>query len=195
MKRLMLAILHSDTYLRDSRIGIVPRPADDCYAAAILKPLSGEQMAWSIAVATGYTDQLAKKFAKDVQPAPGLGTVNAALRVRWEKDLEFDPIVERFRSTSETFQANVSQALFATFNPFSQKLLEPKSSAFVQRLVAEIDNRNLARIAYLAVLSRSPSEDEVSDVAAHFAASKDRSRVAADLVWALLTTAEFRFNH
>lgn len=195
VRRLMAGILHSETYLRDSRLVSEKRPADDLYAAAILKPLTGEQMAWALAVATGYSDQLAAKFVRDLKPAPAKGQMNPSLRVRWEKDQEFDAIVEKYRFTGESFQANATQALFATFNPFTQKLLQPIQGNLIQRLAAEKDNQKLARQAFLAILARQPGADEVQDVVKHLESAKDRSSAIAELVWALLTSAEFRFNH
>jgi hypothetical protein len=194
IERTLLGILHSDAYLRDSRIDASPRPGDETYAASVLKPLSGEQMAWSMVVASGYADVLAKKFAKDVTP-PKVGDVGPSLRMRWEKDVEFDAVIGRFRSGSEAFQANVSQALFATFNPFAKKLIEPKGNPYVQRLAAEKDDRALARTAYLAVLSRFPTDAEADDVVAYFRNATDRNAAVGDLLWSLMTTAEFRFNH
>ncbi|REJ91936.1 MAG: hypothetical protein DWQ29_05200, partial [Planctomycetota bacterium] len=49
---------------------------------------------------------------------------------------------------------------------------------------------------YLAVLSRMPTADEVSD-ATNYLASRpdDRPAAAQELVWGLLTSVEFRFNH
>lgn len=194
IERTLLGILHSEAYLRDSRIDTSPRPGDETYAAAVLKPLSGEQMAWSMVVATGYADVLAKKFAKDVEPSKA-GSVAPSLRIKWEKDVEFDAVIGRFRSGSESFQANVSQALFATFNPFAKKLIESKANPFVQRLAAEKDDRDLARTAYLAVLSRFPTDAEADDIAGYLSAASGRTTAVGDLFWSLLTTAEFRFNH
>jgi hypothetical protein len=195
LRRLLAGILHSETYLRDSRRAGEKRPEDLLYAAAILKPLSGEQMAWSLAVATGYTDQVAARFAKDLKPAPAKGSVTPALRLRWEKEPEFDQIVEKFRPSGEAFQANATQALFVTFNPFMQKLLQPGPGTLVQQLAAEKDPQQVARLAYLTILSRLPSAAETQEVHAYFASMPDRNQASADLVWALITSAEFRFNH
>jgi len=195
LRRLMAGVLHSETYLRDSRLVTPKRPADERYAAAILKPLSGEQMAWSLAVATGYSDQLAAKYAKDLKPAPAKGLLTPALRIRWEKELEFDAVVEKYRSSGEFFQANATQALFATFNPFTQKLLQPTPGNLVQRLAAEKDNEKLARLAFLTILARPPGAEEVAEAARHLESAGNRAQASADLVWALLSSAEFRFNH
>jgi hypothetical protein len=193
VRRLMAGILHSDTYLRDSRFD-GKRPADELYAAAMLKPLTGQQMAWSVAVATGYTDQLAAKFAKDLKVSPTKGETTAALRIRWERDQEFDRIVEKFQSTGEAFQANPSQALFLTFNPFPQKLLQPSVDNLVGRLAAARADQ-VDMLAFLAILSRRPHAEESREIASFLASTSDRKQSSSDLAWALITSAEFRFNH
>ena len=49
---------------------------------------------------------------------------------------------------------------------------------------------------YLAVLSRFPTEEEQSLVAAHFQNEDAPNReAAADLTWALLNSAEFLYRH
>ena len=54
----------------------------------------------------------------------------------------------------------------------------------------------VAEELYLSVLSRLPSADERQEVA-DYLARRNAERVPAlqDLAWALLTSAEFRFNH
>jgi hypothetical protein len=49
---------------------------------------------------------------------------------------------------------------------------------------------------YLTVLTRMPDEAESAQVATHLANRKDNKPAAAqELVWALINSAEFRFNH
>jgi hypothetical protein len=46
------------------------------------------------------------------------------------------------------------------------------------------------------VLSRTPTEQETADVTAYLAGrTEDRAAAARELVWSLITSAEFRFNH
>ena len=49
---------------------------------------------------------------------------------------------------------------------------------------------------YLIVLTRRPTAEEQAQVAAYWEAGKaDRAAAAREMVWSLLTSAEFRFNH
>ena len=66
----------------------------------------------------------------------------------------------------------------------------------LDRLSAHKDTRALVEELYLSVLTRLPSEQEGKEVA-DYLARRGANRVAAlqEIAWALLTSAEFRFNH
>jgi hypothetical protein len=48
---------------------------------------------------------------------------------------------------------------------------------------------------YLLVYGRKPREKELATVQAYLAEQKDRKAAFEDLLWALLNTKEFLFNH
>ena len=48
---------------------------------------------------------------------------------------------------------------------------------------------------YLVALSRMPTGPELARDAARLTAAKDRQSAAEDLLWALMNTKEFLFNH
>jgi hypothetical protein len=45
------------------------------------------------------------------------------------------------------------------------------------------------------VLTRLPTEKETADVSNYLKDRKDRPVAAQELVWAVINSAEFRFNH
>ena len=63
-------------------------------------------------------------------------------------------------------------------------------------LVALADDGAVADEAFLTVFARHPGADEKADVAAALAGRADDRAVAiAELLWAMLASNEFRFNH
>jgi hypothetical protein len=68
----------------------------------------------------------------------------------------------------------------------------------LRRLVrtAKGDDRLLAENIYLHILSRYPTQDELSAVEEYFQAKGiDKRQAANDLVWALINTKEFLCRH
>jgi hypothetical protein len=110
-----------------------------------------------------------------------------------EKDIKV--FIDRYDNESGRFQASASQALFMTFNQAAQKYLQPPGG-LIARLAKVADNRDVGRQAYLVVLSRRPSDEEIQAAVEYLSAGKQlREEQCRDLVWALLNSAEFRFNH
>lgn len=215
----------TETYQRSSLAG---RPVSDeeqqLYAVGLLKPLTPEQLAWSVMQATGVVDQtLASSAAETQQPEVGSTAdenspdndsgsdpesdipANAADDPVWREEtlrVALKPCVDQFVNRfagpggqSTEFDSNAQQALFLINGPLIQKWLEPGSGNLVERLSAAESAAEFANDLYYSVLSRPPSEAEIAEVADLLAATADQTAAAQDLTWALLTSAEFRFNH
>lgn len=192
LRRLLGGILHSETYLRSSQWQGTNRPDDASYATAILRPLSGTQMAWSLLVATGGHETLAARYAKDAKPTSGIAL---ALRTRWEKEIESEQMAEKFLLSGPTYEPNASQALFMAFSAPLQKLLGPAGKQLVGELT-KLDDAAVPRRAYLQILSRPPQPDESEALLTYLTtAATTREQACRDIVWSLLAGAEFRFNH
>lgn len=71
------------------------------------------------------------------------------------------------------------------------------NSPWIQRLVEEgKSDPEIIEEIYLAALSRLPKEEETQKLTDYMAQNKDsRLEAIQDLVWAILNTKEFMFNH
>jgi hypothetical protein len=180
----------SQTYQRSSELptGAEP-PRPDRYTTALIKPLSPEQLAWSLMQATGLTD--AERHAL------GGKATEAALYARLSGNEA--PFVTAFANppgSAQQFDARVEQALFLANGSIVRGWLAPRPGNLTDRLARLQSADALAEELYLSVLTRLPGAEERQDVADFLAArAKDRPAALQDLVWALLTSAEFRFNH
>lgn len=81
-------------------------------------------------------------------------------------------------------------------NAAVQQLVAPAGSNLAVRLAAITETERLIDRAVWTVLGRAPRGDERTFLTEWFESRKqDRPGACSQLVWALLTSAEFRFNH
>jgi hypothetical protein len=190
VKYLLREIALSETYQRSSAApaGMRDVPASRFLVAA-LKPLSPEQLADAVMQATGQTD--AERLTL------GPNATDAAV------DARLAPRVQPFRATfagppgepEAEFAPTLDQTLFLKYGPAVRGLIAPRPGNLTDRLAKLTDADAVADELFLAVLSRHPAADERADVAAALKASANRPAVLAELVWSLLASSEFRFNH
>jgi hypothetical protein len=181
----------SKTYQRSSALppGVAEaRPGT--YRAALLKPLSPDELAWSLMQATGLADAERKALGKHLNEA----TLHARLAGN------VAPFVITFGNrpgeTEQGFQATLAQALFVANGSLLRNWLAPRSGNLSDRLMSLKDAGAISDELYLSVLTRQPADEERREVAGYLK-GRDKDRLAAlqELTWALLASAEFRFNH
>jgi hypothetical protein len=175
---LLREIALSRTYQRSSA---APSHGDelpaDRYLVAVLKPLSAEQLA-----------RAAVRAAGPAVPEP-------------EKDTA--PKVAAFRRTfggspgepDAGTSATLDQALFLKHGAAVRGLAARRPGNLTDRLANLTDSDAVADELFLSVLTRPPTADERRDVAAALDGAADRAAALAEVVWAVVVSAEFRFNH
>jgi hypothetical protein len=177
---------------------------------AALRPLSAEQLALSVQQASGALAARQASAAAAIDKAPPESLAKASgeerseirameVEMRMVKDASglLRSAATLFGDTmTEGFQASVNQALWFGNAPDILGQLAPSGDNLVARLAALGDAAAVADEAYAAVFARPPSADERADVAAFLAPrAADRPQALAELVWALVSSNEFRFNH
>jgi hypothetical protein len=189
IKWFLREIALSQAYQRSSAMpaGVAERDVP-LFGVARLKPLSPEQLAWSLMEATGIVENMRLSLGKS--------STEATIYARLSPSVA--PFVSAFggqAGTTEGFDARVDQALFVANGPILRSWVAPIAGGLTTRL-AGLKGDALADELYLSVLTRLPDNDERKEVADFLAARPaDRPRALQDLVWALLASAEFRFNH
>lgn len=176
------------------------------HALAPLKPLTPEQLAWSMLQATGV-------LANQIPAIEGeLKKKDAALADKpdlWNREVEkaleakFAGVVAEFvrlygsgpGQPPQTFFATVDQALYLANGATLRSWLAPQGNNLTARLMSIDDPGKLAEELYLSVLTRMPDESERQWVAQTLAGHPDKkAQVVQELAWALITSAEFRFS-
>ncbi|HEV7999508.1 MAG TPA: DUF1549 domain-containing protein [Planctomycetaceae bacterium] len=185
----------------DSELEQVSRHWSTRFSAAALKPLSPEQLGWNVLQVLGIAAQQraaveAELRKKNIQVTPA--------QLEWETDQKLKGPIARFVSLfgsaagqpQHGFFATVDQALFFSNGGEVRSWLAPAPGNLCDRLLKLKVPYALADELYLSVVTRRPSPDETAEVERYLAErSKDRSAAVQEIVWALLASSEFRFNH
>ena len=179
--------------------------AADAFACGLLKTLSPEQLAWSSVVATEFTNVTMKtQEAALLKAEPETAAAKKADPLWREESLhkalkaEIDVVVARFAGQGgqkTSFEATADQALFLINGPNVEKWLKPQDGVLTDRLQKLDSATEVAEELYVAVLSRLPTADETANVINYLESVSDRPTAIREMTWALLSSAEFRFNH
>lgn len=176
---------------------------------ALLKPLSAEQFALSAMQAAGV-------IATQEQAA--VAAVTKAAPEEWKKAADADKpalmkklaepkLFENVRGNlnefvrlygglpGQDYQATVNQALFFGNGSVLETWLKPAAGNLVARTQEKMEPSAAADELYFTILSRPPTPEEQTAVADFLKDRPDRPVAIAELAWALLASAEFRFNH
>ncbi len=194
------------------------------YGVAILKPLSPEQLAWSMMQATGVAEQqltllVAKQKKAEENVDAKAGETDGANKLQGtndttiQQDLANDP-VWREKSLNKALRAHVATfagvfgsvgVQHARFDASADQALFVRNGDLIQRWLAlknglsdrlaAMGDGDVADEFYLSVFSRLPSAAEAKSIEEMLETSDNRKAGIRQLVWAGLASAEFRFNH
>jgi hypothetical protein len=188
VKALLRELALTQTYQRSSTTPAHVKEADPArFTVAQLKPLSPEQLGLALMQATGFTDAERK--------ALGAKASEAALYARLSRNLGV--FVTTFggrpgQPAAQAFEATLDQTLFLANGALIRGWLGLGTGGLAALADADAATDEL----YLGVLTRLPSAEERQEVSAFLKDhTQDRGAALQELAWALLTSAEFRFNH
>jgi hypothetical protein len=183
LKRLIGGIVSSRAYQLSSRWGrgeVIPSASR--FAVAALRPLSRKQLSFSFLLATGnaqWNDREAERIEQYQAIEEQAG--------KWLKALD---------QRTSRFQSSTTEALFLSNNKVAQQLVAASDNNLAARLAGMTSTKELVTVALRTVLSRPPEEEELKQLVEWFdRQEQDHTKTCEQLVWALITSAEFRFNH
>jgi Protein of unknown function (DUF1549)/Protein of unknown function (DUF1553) len=183
LRRLIRGIVLSDAYARSSRCEGERPPQDKYFAVAQVRALTPMQMAVSLKLAT-----------IDQQALPADGAEREKRMEALEKIAE--SLTRHFTQPGDHFQVSVSEAMLFANNESLQKELLEGTGTLSKRLLQESDPVRRVDLAIRTVLCRPARSEEAQAIVAYLVDRQDRAESACQqVIWALLTSAEFRFNH
>jgi hypothetical protein len=224
VKSFIREIALSKTYQRSSRregdVSATKQPNEALFASALLKPLSPAQFAWSAMQATGEIDANRPAISPDaleldaeLKAKVKAGQVEPDMQPLVDKAIEAElhkkllGYEQRFTQLfggepghpPETFESTTDQVLFLANDPAIVGLLRPKTGNLAERLLKlpEDNPQQIAEELYLSTLARRPTADDVQDVTVYLTGQTGPARASAvqELIWAMISSSEFRFNH
>lgn len=186
VRRLTRGMVLSRTYARSSHWSSNERPDPALFAVAILRPLTPQQYAMTLRVASTSPDQ----FPATLAPAE--------LEKRIE-GLEGSArgLASVFEHPGSDFQVGIDEALLMSNGErIDRELLRAGNDSLVGKLAAMADADEALDVAGWNVFNRPLAEDEKQVLRTFVLKRNDRPADAyRQLVWALLTSGEGRFNH
>ena len=186
IRRLIRGLVLSKAYSRSSKwTGGSERPIPSLFAVAPVKALTPMQLAVSLKIASTDPDRFSKGKPEEIEKTIDGIEQNA----RGFADLIEQP--------TEDFQIGVGEALLFSNNdrPF-QEFLAEGGDKLVSRLTKAKSPRETVELAVRSILCRNPDPEELNALEKFLSQRQARNLEACrQVVWALLTSPEFRFNH
>ena len=177
-----------------------------------LRPLTPEQLANTVMESLGVTESIRIQVAAEIDKANPLTdadredkakldrrqrAISEAVRVKilaWE--VEFVKLYGAAAGQVQTdFFSTIDQALYVTNGGRIRGWVDSNSY-----LAGQLDKMEepeaLAEQLYISLLCRLPTEQELVEIKNYLAArGEQKAEAVREMVWALLASAEFRFNH
>jgi hypothetical protein len=184
LKHLVRAICNSQAYQRTSRPLPDNKSDEELYSHMPLKVMSADMLYDSLQVALGHA-AAEKERAKGKQQGKG-----APRDPRSQFRKFFHAEADDDVGVVEDYTHGVPQALRLMNSPQLND-----TSSRIKALVKEGGPDKLVDSLYLSILNRQPTDAERKRCQEYVATDKDTDRASGDLMWALINSSEFLFNH
>ncbi len=186
LKPLIREIVLSDAYARSSQWRDEKPPYVDRFAMGQTRVLSPRQYAISLIIATSA----ASRFPLDM-PAEEW----AKQRLNLEK--QSYSLANELELPTEHFQVSVDEALlFNNSSRIQNDLLRTSNDRLVGQMRSQDSPIEQVTTAFWNVYGREPNPDELAACREYLESRSDRTDAAIQqLVWALITSPELRFNY
>jgi hypothetical protein len=200
LKHSFRLILNSHTYQLSSRPNEWNAHDGDHFSHYLTRRLGAEQLSDAVGQVTGVWDKFSNRI-----PEPFAVLPDGHRAVELADGSISTPFLELFgrppRDTpyesERSCETSMRQALyFINSNELEDRIARGPG---LKRLLQQAkDDGQVVEEAYLAILSRLPSEDEKKKVMEYLAAGarrRNRSQAVHDILWALMNTKELMFHH
>jgi hypothetical protein len=192
LRGLWQTLASTRAYQLSSRHTVPKAARPELFARMLPKPLTPEQLYDSFAL-LAPPGAPSREYAEG-QPAP--------VGIYFDEDPRRIEFVRRMRTppgSPTQYRASTLQALMLMNGEFTATTASPTMSSLLGALEAPyLTDGDRVDALFLATLAREPEDDERTAVLAEFERAKsddERRIVKSDVLWALLNSTEFAFNH
>ena len=185
LNRLIRALVLTQAYARVSRYDGENRPPQMWFAVANVKPLTPQQYAAALLFGTRNPSQFASEDV--VKNQTEIDSVHAQART----------LAAKFDVPSDGFQVSVDEALlFSNDAALEKDLLANRADRLIGELMILSTDTEVVATASKSIMNRPVTTQEQRAMMKYLKQRKDRREAAViQLVWALLTSSEVRFNY
>ena len=190
VKRLMRTILRSDAYQRTATPTRGNARDTRYYSHFFFKRLPAEPLLDAVGAATGVEEKFGG-YPAGLRAAELPDTTVESYFL----DLFGRPARNIVCQCERTDAPNLAQVLHFMNGKSINNRLADKNGRVAKLIEAKTPDVKLIEELYIAALSRFPSDDETMESLMNLTRADDRQKEAEDLLWTLLNSKEFLFNH
>lgn len=196
VKQLVGAIVSSRAYQLSSRWEHSTRvPDEGDFAVMRLQLLTPRQYAFSVLVATGRADFSSPSALEQRVERLSGNTGSKRITQYLATEQQAAELLKNLDQKQDG-QTSAAEALFLSNNSAVQKLFVADEKTLSANLVAIQDPKQLAEAAIRGVHGRAADTSEIERLTAWInSQTSPRQQTCEQLVWVLVTSAEFRFKH
>jgi hypothetical protein len=190
LKYLMRSIMRSQAYQRTAQPVTGNERDARFYSHNSFKRLTAEQLMDAISQVTGVPDKFAGfPMGTRAEQLPDAAVPSYFL------DLFGRPARNATCACERVDEPNLGQVLHLMNNSGLNTRIADKKGRAASLIEGKLPNNRLVEELYLASFSRLPNAFELSKGVQSLAKAKNRQQSAEDLLWVLLNSKEFVFNH
>ncbi|MCH2127092.1 MAG: DUF1549 and DUF1553 domain-containing protein [Pirellulaceae bacterium] len=191
LRHLHQTILNSKTYQRSWRTNDSNYDLPQTYARFHPRRLMGRQLLHAIVTITGGAMNYGLRDSRPITSA------HRMLGIAPTSKASGAMAARLFCAGSDGAQneMRVEGALYLLVDPAIQAMIKSPDGKLARLLASHEREDDVAAELYLQMFGRKPDEQERQVIQEHLARASDPQRGYEDLMWALINTEEFQFNH
>ncbi|MCC6864663.1 MAG: DUF1549 domain-containing protein [Ignavibacteria bacterium] len=184
IKGLFRLITNTEVYQLKSTPNETNKEDHEYFSRAVLRPMDAIQLSNSLLSSSGYltTGKMLNKSEEE------LDKIRFRILQLFVYTFQDDEMNE-----AEDFSGTITQALLMMNSSITEKITEKRPGNYIAQIMKkETDPQARINLLYLNTLGRFPSDKEM-ETALKIAGDKEEGY--EDLLWAILNSSEFIFNH